>query len=493
MKIDVHSKATGLVLSGVYILLVGLTAINAVGYHHGDEHYQIIEFANYYLGNKEASSLPWEFHKQMRPSLQPLIVAFFMNLFDESDLANPYKFMVFMRMLTGFLGVFVYFRFIRHVLLKNIVKPNYMLVFGAFCFWFFPHLLVRFSSENFASIMFFWGVVEYFRKEPRYLFSGFLLGISCVFRFQMGFALIGLLIYIVYHGREGWAERFKIFYGGVLSLIALLPADRVFYGKWVLTPFKYIEQNLIQDKAASFGVSPWYSYFEFLWNSLTPAVFVVVVVMVLFVYFQKKNHWTIFVLVPFFVAHSLVGHKEFRFLFPVVFIFPVLFIEAYQLAKKEQRLNKLSYGIYVLFFGLNIFGLLLMTQVPSGTGNIKLANTLVEIHPNESAYLYHKGYANPFEPWPGNVASFYKDWNKKIETIHLEDLYSLDTIKTKDEIPYYLMVRQMDWDFLGIAPNQMKKQLVELDRTYPIWIERVGIWFGLVDPQEVYLLYEIKT
>ncbi|MBK5097796.1 MAG: hypothetical protein JJE01_08435 [Gemmatimonadetes bacterium] len=31
------------------------------GFHQFDEHFQILEFANYKLGNSPASDLPWEF------------------------------------------------------------------------------------------------------------------------------------------------------------------------------------------------------------------------------------------------------------------------------------------------------------------------------------------------------------------------------------------------------------------------------------------------
>ena len=43
------------------------------GYYHFDEHFQIIEFANYKLQNIEAKDLPWEFTYQMRSGFHPFI------------------------------------------------------------------------------------------------------------------------------------------------------------------------------------------------------------------------------------------------------------------------------------------------------------------------------------------------------------------------------------------------------------------------------------
>ena len=55
-----------------YLFLI-LSSIFSVGFYHPDEHYQILEFANYKLGNINSSQLPWEFHEKIRPTLQPLL------------------------------------------------------------------------------------------------------------------------------------------------------------------------------------------------------------------------------------------------------------------------------------------------------------------------------------------------------------------------------------------------------------------------------------
>lgn len=51
-----------------------ITALFSVGAYHADEHYQILEFAGLKLGLTSAENLPWEFHYQMRQTLQPFMV-----------------------------------------------------------------------------------------------------------------------------------------------------------------------------------------------------------------------------------------------------------------------------------------------------------------------------------------------------------------------------------------------------------------------------------
>ncbi|MEO6759288.1 MAG: hypothetical protein ABIO24_07520, partial [Saprospiraceae bacterium] len=54
-------------------LVYGVTAWFSAGYHHPDEHFQLLELANYKLGGTTAAELSWEFRDRIRPGLQPWI------------------------------------------------------------------------------------------------------------------------------------------------------------------------------------------------------------------------------------------------------------------------------------------------------------------------------------------------------------------------------------------------------------------------------------
>src|SRR5919206_4106439 len=72
-----HEKSEAYFLWNMkYWLLIGLAfhlvaAYFNAGYYHYDEHFQILEFANYKLGRVPAESLAWEFHEKIRPWFQP--------------------------------------------------------------------------------------------------------------------------------------------------------------------------------------------------------------------------------------------------------------------------------------------------------------------------------------------------------------------------------------------------------------------------------------
>jgi hypothetical protein len=53
------------------LLLILIAAVRSVGFHQADEQFQVLEFAGAKLGLTPWRALPWEYHFQMRPWLQP--------------------------------------------------------------------------------------------------------------------------------------------------------------------------------------------------------------------------------------------------------------------------------------------------------------------------------------------------------------------------------------------------------------------------------------
>jgi phosphatidylinositol glycan class B len=68
--LPIIKKYAGLLLIGAIYLL---TAIHSNGFHHPDEHYQIVELAGLKGGWNTGANLTWEYDAQIRPALQPMI------------------------------------------------------------------------------------------------------------------------------------------------------------------------------------------------------------------------------------------------------------------------------------------------------------------------------------------------------------------------------------------------------------------------------------
>ena len=490
------SKPWAAVLLGIVVVVVSSTAVNSVGYHHADEHYQIIEFANYFLGNVTADQLPWEFKARIRPSVQPLLAAGFIKANGLMGISDPFNVLVLLRLATALFGLWVYINFIKTWLSREEEEQSnaLLIITSAMFLWFMPYLLVRFSSENLGSLFFLWAITQYFSVKNRnqLVLFGFLLAMSFVFRFQMGIAIAGLAAWLLIIERINLPKIGIIISGAALGLILLVLSDCLFYSAWVFTPWKYLASNLIEGKAASFGVDPWWFYFEKLWLYLTPIGSILCVIGVFIWIYKFKKSLFLWVLVPFVAVHCLIGHKEFRFLFPIVFIVPLLIYTAFSYFFKWIQPSKIQNTILFFFFTFNVLLAIPLIQAPAGLGRIGLLYKLHKEYPLENVKLIHTNYSNPYEPWEGgNHARYYHTARRNFSTEKIDSLGSLSAYEPEPDQIDYLIFRQMDLDHQGIIVEQLPVALEFIQSTRPTIFESLTSKLDWNDKKEVYYLYRI--
>jgi phosphatidylinositol glycan class B len=315
-------------LTGLIVFII--TAIFSSGSYHFDEHFQILEFANYKLGNVTDHDLPWEFKARIRPTLQPTVAMLVIQCLNFIGIKNPFTYAMVLRLISALLSWIVLVK-LSNLLLKNFSSEKSKKIFLVLSFflWFVPLLSVRFSSENWSAITFFAAIYFILRfvdsktisKTSQLIFAGLLLGFSFFFRFQIGFAIMGLFGWIVFVSRIKWKHISIIVLFAIVSVALCVYIDCWFYGEFQLTPFNYFKSNIIENKAADFGTSPWWFYIVSYLNGAIPPISIFL--SVLFFIGLYKNPKNIFVwsMVPFLLVHFIVGHKEMRFLFPMVFAF----------------------------------------------------------------------------------------------------------------------------------------------------------------------------
>ncbi len=326
MREIVQSKYRKLLLLGLLVYI--LTAVFSIGYFHPDEHFQILEFCQYKLGKSPLSDLPWEYNEHMRPALQPSMVFILIKFLQLFQLQNPFYIASILRLLSGILTWFVT-SILAIQLLSNFKteKGKRKFLLATYFLWFIPFLSVRFSSENFAAIFLLASLIVFFRISPNsksyvnYVWVGILLGLSFFFRFQMGFALLGIAAWLLFIRQLAFRSILIIAIGGVLSIAFGTLVDRWFYGEWVCTPYQYFFANIIQNKAAKFGTEPIWYYFNSFFISAIPPISILLFIFLCIGSKNNKKDIFLWILIPFVLAHSLVAHKEMRFLFPLIFGF----------------------------------------------------------------------------------------------------------------------------------------------------------------------------
>lgn len=402
----------------------------SVGFHHPDEHFQIVEFANYKAGFTPAEKLPWEFAAEMRPGLQPFMAYILLKTYYAFGLHNPYSFSTILRLISALLALFTAFQFHRAIApqIKSayLQKVHFVLsVLG----WGLVYLHVRFSSENYAAMAFAWALIALWRAgKYNYLWFGMLMGLSFVFRFQAIFMIGGAGLWMLFINKENWVNIVKVAAGFVAVFAIGLLFEYWLYGHWTMSSVAYVYQNIFENKAAAYGVEPWYWYFIQIFNQGIAPFSIVMLLSIPVMLFYKPRHVLTWAMIVFLLGHAIVAHKEFRFLFPLAFFFPffaVCTLEFIGEKTKEFHHKKwfeLSKNIFVKSFWIaNGIALILMITKPSND-LIALNEILYKNIKKETIILYSHEF-NPYVSGDTNLgATFYS--NPLIKSHCIDDFMS---------------------------------------------------------------------
>ncbi len=359
------------------LLLYGITAWFSEGYHHPDEHFQVLEPAQYKLGRSPAGDLPWEFKAQIRPGLQPALAYVMIRAAEMTGIDNPFTQAFLMRLCSGWLCLWLFWAWASWLEKDaKYASAGNWLRYSVLLLWFVPYLSVRFSSENMAGLSFAAGALlllqslenTEMKRRPFYLFFvGLLLGLSFFFRFQMGFALIGVGAWMFW--KMLMSDHFLkplryVLPGLLLAVLAGVGTDFWLYGKFTFPAFNYFVSNIIEHKAAYWGTSPWWYYFTETLLTAVPPISVLLLFFLTIGMWVARKHLLVWSLLPFLLAHLMVDHKELRFIFPMVL--PVLALAVLGMVEVEKYLSghpaaRLWYGRFFILT-LTINGLLLTAR-----------------------------------------------------------------------------------------------------------------------------------
>ena len=303
------------------------------GYHHPDEHFQIIEFAWAWLGNAPLSELPWEYEARIRPWLQPFAMAGVIQVSGLVGIEDPFAIARLARFVSGALG-WLSSLFLVALCFRWLDRPRLLRwgVGAATLIWFLPYQHVRMSSENWAASVFLIGfallVLTRERVAIRWsdLGIGLLFGLAFEFRYQVGIMVAGAVIWAALFGGLH-LRRLAVFAGGVVLVVAVATViDRIGYGEWVIAPWRYLVVNVVEGKAAEFSVDPWYHYIKVAVGRGIVPVGLILLMGPVYSWLATPRHLVTGATLPFFLAHQVLAHKEARFLFPIAILAPIQFL-----------------------------------------------------------------------------------------------------------------------------------------------------------------------
>lgn len=471
-----------------WILLYSIGAWFSTGFHHFDEHFQIIEFAQYKLGYNSADDLTWEFHERMRPALQPAMAYAGLKSMRAAGLTDPFLQMFLFRWLTALLSlaaaVLFYRKFEAKLPLETHKRWFWLLNLGLLILVFSRF---RFSSEAWSALAMLLGLVWVVdeKQGKRLFFGGFLLGLAFIFRFQAGIFVFGLGAWMLFIQKNTWKELGSAFSGISLAILLGVVADRWFYGEWVFTPWHYLDLNILQDRVSGFGVSPWYQYFvDLLLYGIPPFSIVLLLFGLLYPIIFPKSPvaWAV---IPFVLLHVAVGHKEARFLFPAVAFLPWMVVAvAAHFPPRFGWMSWLVKPLWVrLFWIFNAFALTIIVFKPAES-NMVLYKYLYRNYVGSSTLLLGLNDI-PYEHENLQVR-FFRDSNWVRQRLDKDSLFHPETYENvlvivNHSLPY-------DTAQLATLVNE-DNRISPLYRDMPAWLMLLEYkdWYRRSDKWHVYL------
>lgn len=146
-------------------------------------------------------------------------------------------------------------------------------------------------------------------EKKRLLLAGLCLGIAVCLRFQFAPAVAFAVLYFC---RQKWAARGPALFAGLLvPVIAFGVVDAFTWSYPFQSYVRYVDIVVFQGRNSHYGTEPWNIYLTALWKSLWPMLLLAAAAV-------RRNALLAWVVVITVVSHSLLAHKEFRFIYPAL-------------------------------------------------------------------------------------------------------------------------------------------------------------------------------
>lgn len=415
-----HFKSNKILIASFLSIIV--TSLFSVGFLHPDEQYYTLDFAFSSLGLLDNLST-WELEAKIRPWTLPYFIAALLYPFKAMGITNPFTLATLARLFSGLLGFYTLYNF--STSLKRFFTDESFEYFQKFSLLFYPLIFmsVRTSSDNWGTCLFILGMIEVLRTEDistkSLLKSGLLLGLAFSLRHQTGFLSLsfGLWLLII---RKVYPKDWFLKFSSMIALGVLIGIvlDSIGYNEFTLTPINYLKENLIKDKISGFGVMPWWGYLKLSLKSLHIFSFALIISAFVFIY-KNKNSFATWTLVPFIVFHSLIGHKEVRFIYPALFLLIFMFFKVANVQRFKKALN--------IVFLINLVGVAIVCFKPAYTP-MKFYNFLYNFQSGKQIKLYT--FKDRKGRYPNLEMNVYKRANTKIvkaDDILEENFYTFTT------------------------------------------------------------------
>lgn len=334
-------------------------------YFNPDEHWQALEVAHRIVFGY--GHLTWEWRKGIRSYFHPLVFAVLYKVLALFGLDTPWFMVHAPRLLQALFSAVGDLYFYR---LSNAIFGNFVAkwaLFSQLANWFMFFCFNRTLSNSLETVLtlvglYYWPCMRASPSKAPLVLRKWGLAIAalaCAIRptSAITWVYVGLLELAVTRDRLKFLVLEVVPIGAlVLGLSCLL--DRLMYGSWVIVPLNFLKFNFLSSGGDYYGTHKWHWYFS---QGFTVMLFT-------FLPFSiagsiKSKCWKLSGLIAWvLIVYSIQGHKEFRFVLPMLPI--ALMFSGYSLsvmAKSDsdtrrkgspnshmKRPSKVGFAIFVL-------------------------------------------------------------------------------------------------------------------------------------------------
>jgi phosphatidylinositol glycan class B len=429
--------------------------------YHPDELFQIAEFAGYKLGWNQLHEMPWEYSAEMRSGLMPWLVyqlsrcLIYLNFFNPFAIATIFRCLASLISYTAFIGLLNHYY--DHVKIGKWANLGYLL---CVLFWPLPFFHARFSAENISTALVILGMLIHLKANQntlKLILAGLLFGLAIHIRFH---ALFFVGAYLGWHYLLISKKPLILVYtflGFTLAIATGITADYWLYSKLTFSPCNYVLQNVVYQKAADYGVQPFYFYISESIIMMLPPFSLVLIGCLIYFWFKKPKHLLTALTFLFALPHFFIGHKELRFLFPLLNFLPIMMCLLWPDFKSQLEKGYVRF-ILKSFVVVNFITVLILAFVPANSTFLML-NRIYDFTKDKPAYIVYKT-DDPYN----DLNSLHYFRNNKIRTVHLD---SLKNLPASDTVCLYIENNYNAANELTLSGKKFKRE----HSTFPNWIK----------------------
>jgi hypothetical protein len=328
-------------------ILRGWYALSNLSIHHPDEIFQTLEPA--YRLIKGSGLIPWDYTYGLRSYVIPLVLSVPLRL-GTFIKADPSFYVPTMSLTLALLsslviaGVYAAARFFT-------TKKTALIAALIAAFW--PELIYfspRALTETFALLSYSLVAIFLFRPKPRLFLTGFFALTALLLRIQW-FPLFILIGYYLH--RHSKIPKPRLLFGSAASLALFGLVDFFTYGFPLIHQYQNLRLSWLSGISTQFGTQPWW-YYLFTLTSLSG-----ILLLPLLKFHPKQNlKPLILTTLCILIIHSLLPHKEYRFL--LILIPLIIIVTAPAWANIYQR----SKAVFLILC-VSVFAAFLTNNLPN--------------------------------------------------------------------------------------------------------------------------------